>query len=685
MSCALLAGFTVALVPLATHVIAGPRLHKDAWRFNTLFSGPWRFQTFQAFAWAFFALGVVLALAQYKEKLFTSVVHTPALFGASVCSALISEVLVVSSLFSYHCGQGSTVAAQPASAAARRGHRRSPSLTRFASTTGVYVVTGLCCALALAGTALLLTAHHSHLHATPAARLIFATLALACFAIAVPVQYGVGGRLKWGALTWNFWQPGAGGLRFMLLQAFGWACFTLSVAGCAVVVAVALRTGSAALLGGGGGGIGDVVAVRVVAVASWIAGGAGFAAQIITACSLLHFQPIVAAPAVDAAAPTGRALAPAAAASEKGKGDVGGSSSSSSSSSSWVGFLECMLVMHVIHAPHLILLAIVATVLAVAPNLTWSFTTFAVLAAAYSPTFLGAPGVTGLRSWTAFQVWTTRVVEDAARRWHGKCRVVRDGAAWHVEDDDSARGGVEGVAAAAARGAGEARRLIFGYHPHGMYPAAACWFHLTPQFASLFPSVPSPVTLGASVIFCVPLLRDVVMWAGARTVSKGVFRAALRERGAVVLCPGGQAELVEHVGGDLDHEVTLCTRHHGFIRMAIEEGAHLVPVFVFGESQAMRNLIQWKAAQRWTYKRLGFPFPFLPGGFKGFLPLPAPMPLSFVVGEPLAVPPPGADGRAAEEDVVRLCAEYYRRIEDLFHRYKHSSGFPHLRLVLKHD
>ena len=89
-----LAAFTVAAVPVATHVIAGRRLHKDAWRFNTLFSGPWRFQIFQAFAWAFFALSAIMAAAVRKKLFVPSNVHTPALFGASVCSALISEVLV---------------------------------------------------------------------------------------------------------------------------------------------------------------------------------------------------------------------------------------------------------------------------------------------------------------------------------------------------------------------------------------------------------------------------------------------------------------------------------------------------------------------------------------------------------------------------------------------------------------
>jgi 2-acylglycerol O-acyltransferase 2 len=55
------------------------------------------------------------------------------------------------------------------------------------------------------------------------------------------------------------------------------------------------------------------------------------------------------------------------------------------------------------------------------------------------------------------------------------------------------------------------------------------------------------------------------------------------------------------------------------------------------------------------------------------------------VGEPLAVPRPGPDGAAMEADVQRVCDEYYARIADLFERYKSSSGFPHLRLALKHD
>ena len=460
----------------------------------------------------------------------------------------------------------------------------------------------MCCALALAGAALLLVAHHFHT-ADPFARVAFASLALACFAVAVPVTHGLGGRLKWAI---------SGGWRFLSTRSR-----RLPLRPAPNVRMGQFRAQRSWMCGArrdrssGGherGRFGEgTEEMRTVAVVSWVAGGAGFLAQVFLASSLPLFRP--------STAPGETAPAPAAAV----KG--------SQTSSDLRGFLQMLLVLHVIHAPHLLLLALIATVFAAAPSIAWGATAFAVLGAAYSPTFSarrdrrecarGQPFRPGPRGW-----WKTRPGGGTASA--GLCGTARRGISSGAKKKEKEKEG--------------ARRLIFGYHPHGLYPAAACWFHLMPQFVTLFPSVPSPVTLGASVIFRVPILRDVAMWAGARNVSRSTFLKSLDERGAVVLCPGGQAELVEHVGGQADDTVALCTRHKGFIKIAIEKRAHLVPVFCFGESQALTSLWKWKAAQRWTYKRLGFPMPFLAVGWKGCLPLPAPLPLSFVVGEPLAVP-----------------------------------------------
>jgi hypothetical protein len=59
------------------------------------------------------------------------------------------------------------------------------------------------------------------------------------------------------------------------------------------------------------------------------------------------------------------------------------------------------------------------------------------------------------------------------------------------------------------------------------------------------------------------------------------------------------------------------------VRLAISEGASLVPVLALGELASLRNMIHAPRLQRWTYKRWGFPMPFLIGGLWGFLPFPS--------------------------------------------------------------
>lgn len=72
--------------------------------------------------------------------------------------------------------------------------------------------------------------------------------------------------------------------------------------------------------------------------------------------------------------------------------------------------------------------------------------------------------------------------------------------------------------------------------------------------------------------------------------------------------------------------------------MAIEQGAHLVPVVVLGEVQSLRNLIDLPDIQQWTYKKLGFPIPYLLVGRWGFSPLPRQTGLKFLIGRPISPP-----------------------------------------------
>lgn len=65
------------------------------------------------------------------------------------------------------------------------------------------------------------------------------------------------------------------------------------------------------------------------------------------------------------------------------------------------------------------------------------------------------------------------------------------------------------------------------------------------------------------------------------------------------MVPGGQAELV-HTWRHRNSQFVTYSRHKGFVRLAMQQGAALVPVLAFGEIDSLHNLVNWPAALRWT-------------------------------------------------------------------------------------
>lgn len=275
------------------------------------------------------------------------------------------------------------------------------------------------------------------------------------------------------------------------------------------------------------------------------------------------------------------------------------------------------------------------------------------------------------RAWPAFESFIDRHIDSMAEEWLGGAQVLAD---WRSCRRAPVR-------------AGGGRKYVFAYHPHGLYPSGITWFHRTAQFRKLAPGL-RPRPLVASVIMWVPLLSELMTWAGGRAVTKKNFRATLEMEGDVVLCPGGQAELVETPKAHTSGEIVLCTSHKGFVKLACEQGASLVPVICFGEIHGVRNMISMPKLQRFTYKRFGFPIPFLPGGRWG-LPVPIPDrsagPLTFVIGSPVAIPP-NLKGQtsAPREEIDALHARYYRDVRKLFYKFRAEAGFPEANLSFSH-
>ncbi|CAI5993977.1 unnamed protein product [Closterium sp. NIES-64] len=232
------------------------------------------------------------------------------------------------------------------------------------------------------------------------------------------------------------------------------------------------------------------------------------------------------------------------------------------------------------------------------------------------------------------------------------------------------------------------QRYIFTYHPHGLLPAMMAWFFRTGAWAQLLPGI-RPVALVASVLFRVPLLRQLALWGGLREVSRQGFAAAIRDQQAAILCPGGQSELSYHTASS-ERVVVLCARKVGFVRMALETRSLLVPVFCFGEAALFDNLFDMPSLQRFTYRRFGFPIPFLPIGLFGLLPLPRTSPVTLVVGRPFdpaaLLPAPLQAGEPCSVTSEQLCAirdRYYEEVHALFERHKARWGMAHVQLELR--
>ncbi|XP_056450550.1 diacylglycerol O-acyltransferase 2 isoform X1 [Gadus chalcogrammus] len=225
------------------------------------------------------------------------------------------------------------------------------------------------------------------------------------------------------------------------------------------------------------------------------------------------------------------------------------------------------------------------------------------------------------------------------------------------------------------------RNYIFGYHPHGIFCFGAfCNFGTeATSFSKKFPGIkPSLATLAGNFRF--PVLRDYLMSGGICPVNKNSIDYLLTCNGtgnAVVIVVGGAAESLECAPGK--NSVTL-SRRKGFVRLALEKGSDLVPVYSFGENDAYQQIIYeegswWRLVQRKMQKIVGFA-PCLFHGCSFFSAetwgiVPYCKPITTVVGEPISVP-------KVEEptpDVVdQYHAMYIKSLQCLFDKYKTQFG-----------
>jgi len=219
------------------------------------------------------------------------------------------------------------------------------------------------------------------------------------------------------------------------------------------------------------------------------------------------------------------------------------------------------------------------------------------------------------------------------------------------------------------------KQFIFGFHPHGILPIASMWSHNSEAWRTHFNTPKgNVVTLIASHLFRIPFTRDFLAAAGAREVSKASFERTLKDGKSVFLVPGGMREM--RYSSSKDDKIVVCTKHKGFVKMAIQHGVELVPVFSFGETKLMDGA--FPRLQKLFWKYVGIPFPLFIGRWN--LPIPRPQQIFVVVGGAIPIK---KNPTPTQEEVDEVANTYFAALKELFE--KHKTKYGHESSVLLFD
>ena len=271
---------------------------------------------------------------------------------------------------------------------------------------------------------------------------------------------------------------------------------------------------------------------------------------------------------------------------------------------------------------------------------------WAVALALYAYSFLDGGEWTGARSLRPQLMSWSRLADGYAHLLGGPCMTIADGPALQSHDGP----------------------FILCMHPHGLFPFGT---NHTLGFsrggltsASVFPAARSLVVAVASFCFYLPGLREVFLAFGVIDASRPVLSAQLAAGGSVALWPGGASEAA--FSGPARAELVLQKRR-GFLELALEHGAALVPCYTFGDNSWCLSIdpswCPWLAAafQRTT----GLLFPsavptWPPTYWRGAV---------TVIGAPLRVERRGPGGYSAAE-VDALQRRYMEALQALYTKHR---------------